>query len=76
MSEVQSTSKAAAQAVAHLPPLCTVTETAKTFRTSTRNVKRWIACGRLQAARVVRNGGSPLLIPRTAIEKLLADALG
>jgi excisionase family DNA binding protein len=65
----------AAQAVAHLPSLCTLRETAEALRTSTRNVQRWIAIGLLPAARMRPCGGSRVLIPRSSIEALLARSL-
>lgn len=65
----------AAASVGHLPQLCTVAEAARALRTSPRNLKRWIASGKLLTARVVRRGGSPVLIPRASIEALLLEAL-
>jgi excisionase family DNA binding protein len=71
----QSANLMIAQALAHLPPLCTVPEAAEALRTSPRNVKRWIASGRLLAARVVRSGGSRVLIPRSSIESLITNSM-
>lgn len=67
--------KLAARAVKDLPALCTVAEAAKTFRCSTRNVRRWIAVGRLPSLRVVQADQSRVLIPRDAIESLIAESI-
>jgi hypothetical protein len=67
----------AAELTAHLPSLCTVAEAAAVFRTTPRNIKRWLAAGRLTGIRVVPGeGSSRVLIPRRSLEHLLALALG
>jgi excisionase family DNA binding protein len=59
-----------------LPPLATVDEVAGVLRVSTRQIKRWIATGRLRAARVVPGPGtSRVLIPRAQIERLINEAM-
>lgn len=63
--------------VSGLPTLCTVTEAATALRTTSRNIKRWIARGSLAGLRVVPGeGSSRVLIPRDSIQALLAQALG
>ena len=63
-----------AQAVAALPPLCTLSETATALRQSTRTIKRMIADRRLMAARLHNEGSAKVLIPRAEIERLLRQS--
>lgn len=65
----------AAKLVEHLPPICTVAEAAKTLRCSPRNIRRWIATGRLQSFRIVQAQQARVLIPRPSIEALIAERL-
>jgi hypothetical protein len=66
----------AAKLVEHLPPICTVADAAKMLRCSPRNIRRWLATGRLQSFRVVQAQQARVLIPRTSIESLIAESLG
>jgi hypothetical protein len=65
----------AAKMVAHLPPICTVAEVAKTMRCSPRNVRRWISMGALHSFRVVQAQQARVLIPRASVEALVASSL-
>jgi excisionase family DNA binding protein len=60
-----------ADVVAKLHPLCTAGEAANALRTSTRNLRRMIADGRLGAVRAVESGSSRVLVPRAEIERYL-----
>jgi excisionase family DNA binding protein len=57
-----------------LPALCTLKEAASALRMSTRTVQRYIACGRLRAARL-DSGSSRLLIPRAELERLIRESM-
>lgn len=58
--------------VAKLPPLATISETAKTLRMSARTVSRLLAQGRLNAVRTgVGGGSSRVLIARAEIARFL-----
>lgn len=60
-----------ADAVGTLAPLATVAETCAVLRTSTRNLRRMIATGRLKALRARESGSSRVLVPRVEIERFL-----
>jgi excisionase family DNA binding protein len=60
-----------ADAVSALRPLATVNETCAVLRTSTRNLRRMIATGRLRAVRSRVGGSSRVLVPRVEIETYL-----
>jgi excisionase family DNA binding protein len=57
--------------VAKLPPLMTVSETAKALRMSARNVSRNVARGRLVTVRTGVGGGSRVLIARAEVARFL-----
>jgi excisionase family DNA binding protein len=56
---------------ATLKPLATVAETCGVLRTSSRNLRRMIATGRLKAIRARERGSSRVLVPRVEIENYL-----
>lgn len=60
-----------ADAVGTLKPLATVNETCAVLRTSTRNLRRMIATGRLKSVRARESGSSRVLVPRVEIEHYL-----
>jgi excisionase family DNA binding protein len=60
-----------ADAVGALKPLATVNEACDVLRTSSRNLRRMIATGRLKALRARESGSSRVLIPRVEIESYL-----
>lgn len=65
------------EALAQLPPFCTIAEAATVLRVSTRNIRRKIACGRLRGTRLVLGpGSSRVLIPRGDIVNHVAQAFG
>lgn len=58
--------------VAKLPPLMTISETAKVLRMSARNVSRNVARGRLAAVRTgVGGGSSRVLVARAELARFL-----
>lgn len=52
---------------------CSVAEAARELGTTPRTIRRWIAMGRLQAARAVLSGSSRTRIPRESIDRLLRE---
>lgn len=60
-----------ADVVATLRPLCTIDEAAELLRTSTRNLRRLIAAGRIETVRSRQGGGSRVLIPRVELGRFL-----
>ena len=60
-----------AEAVAELPPMCRIAEVSGVVRLGPRQIKRLIAVGRIHAVRNVESGSSPLLVPRSEVERYL-----
>ncbi len=52
-------------------PLMTAKEVAGLLRTSQRNLYRLVASKKLHAVRSAESGSSPLLFPRSSVEKYL-----
>ncbi len=60
-----------AETVAALPPLVTVKEAMHLLRSSKPTVYRLAAAGRLRAVRASERGSSPMLFPRSELERFL-----
>lgn len=52
----------------------TVAETAEILRCSPRHVRRLIALGRLRASKLEKGGSSRVLIARSEVDRLIAEA--
>jgi excisionase family DNA binding protein len=65
-----------ADAVAGLQPLATAAETCAVLRTSSRNLRRMIAAGRIKAIKTRETGPSRVLVPRVEIERFLRSLDG
>lgn len=65
-----------ADAVGALQPLATVAETCAVLRTTSRNLRRLIAAGRIKAIKARESGPSRVLVPRVAIENYLRSLDG
>jgi excisionase family DNA binding protein len=64
------------EALSGLPPMVTTSEATTLLRTSRRNLYRLVARGRLHAVRAAEAGSSPLLIPRSSLERYLRSLEG
>lgn len=65
-----------AETVAGLPPLVTAKEASTVLRTTTRNLRRHIAAGRIVAIRAEESGSSRVLFPRAEIARFLRACAG
>jgi excisionase family DNA binding protein len=59
------------ETVSTLAPLCTASEAAALLRTSPRNLRRWVADGRITGVHHIEGGSSRVLVPRASIESYL-----
>jgi excisionase family DNA binding protein len=59
------------ETVSTLAPICTAAEAAAVLRTTTRNLRRMVARGRINAVRACDGGSSRVLIPRAEIGRYL-----
>lgn len=64
------------EAVATLPPLATIDETAALLRVSRRSIHRYLAAGTISAAHLGEAGPARVLIPRSSIADYLSRAAG